>query len=503
MSPPHAHHDPHGPGDPCPLLIVDDEALICSALKRTLRSSGFAVHTFTSPMEALDFARIHEVHVVLSDFRMPDMNGVEFLKQMREIQPLAQRVMLTGYADPRGIEEAVNRSEVFRFVTKPWDDQALKLTLKAAADESHTRSEIDRLAILTRKQNEALRELTRTLEEKVEARTRELAVLEAQWALSLDAIEDPLAIFQPDGGVIRSNLAFQKRFGDHRERILEEMKKARERGKRRHRPLIIDKRSYRLRSHDTGDGTAVCAFTDVTGEEALERRMRQHEKMVAMGQLAGGVAHEINSPLAGILSFAQILAREPGRSPDDVESLEMIENAARRAARIVDSLLRFSRLPPQEEWARVDLGRVVEDARLLLEVQLRGNRISLINQAPKDTLFVQGSSGEIHQVFLNLLRNSSQAIGDGPGTITVHGERRGTEVVVSVADTGHGIAPDILDRIFDPFFTTKEEGAGTGLGLAICYRIVESHGGRIEVESDPGRGTLFRLVLPGDPETSE
>lgn len=496
-------HTPHREGEPCPLLVVDDEALILSALKRTLRSSGFEVHGFTSPLEALDFARENEVHVVLSDFRMPDVNGVEFLRRMRELQPFAQRVMLTGYADPRAVEEAVNRSEVFRFVTKPWDDQALKLTLKAAADESHARWEIERLAVLTKAQNQALKELTRTLEEKVEARTRELAILEAQWALSLDAIEDPLAIFDPRGGVIRANLAFERRFGAHRDRVLAEMKRTRESGNRRHRPLVIDRRSYRLRCHDTGDGTAVCAFTDVTGEEAFERRIRQHEKMVAMGQLAGGVAHEINSPLAGILSFAQILSRDPGRSPEDVEALQMIENAARRAARIVDSLLRFSRLPPQQEWTRVDLGRVVEDARLLLEVQLRGNRITFQNRAPKDCLFVHGSSGELHQVLLNLLRNASQAIGEGPGTIAVTGERRGSEVFLSVADTGHGIRPEILDRIFDPFFTTKDEGAGTGLGLSICYRIVESHGGRIEVESEPGNGTLFRLILPVEPEPPE
>lgn len=487
----------------CPLLVVDDEALICSALRRTLRSSGFAIHTFTSPLEALDFARGNEVHVVLSDFRMPDMNGVEFLKRMRDIHPLAQRVMLTGYADPRAVEEAVNHSEVFRFVSKPWDDQALKLILRAAADEAHTRSEIDRLAILTRAQNEALKDLTRTLEEKVEARTREIAVLEAQWALSLDAIEDPLALFCPERGVIRSNLAFQKRFASHQEQVLAEIERVRHSGNRRHRPLVIDRRSFRLKSHDTGDGTAVCAFTDVTGEEAFERRMRHHEKMVAMGQLAGGVAHEINSPLAGILSFAQILARDADRSQEDVEALGMIENAARRAARIVDSLLRFSRVPSQQQWALVDLGRVVEDARLLLEVQLRGKQITLVNEAPKDSLFVHGSSGELHQVLVNLLRNASQAIGEGPGTIVVKGERRGTEMLLSVSDTGHGIPPEVLDRIFDPFFTTKEEGAGTGLGLSICYRIAESHGGRIEVESEPGRGTRFRLFLPAEPETAE
>lgn len=502
MNQPICTHQPHAPCDPCPLLIVDDESFICSALKRTLRSSGFSVHAFTSPYEAIEFAQQNEVHVVLSDFRMPEMDGVEFLRQMRDIQPMAQRVMLTGYADPRSIEEAVNRSEVYRFVTKPWDDHALKSTLKAAADECHTRREIERLAFLTRQQNDVLKELTRTLEEKVEARTREVAILEAQWALSLDAVEDPLAIFEPERGVVRSNLAFQKRFSGHLEVVLDAMKQARGKPTRRPRRMVLDHRSYRLRSHETGDGTAVCVFTDITGEEAFEKRMRHHEKMVAMGQLAGGVAHEINSPLAGILSFAQILSRDRWRSEEDVEALQMIENAARRAARIVDSLLRFSRLPAQQDWSSVDLGAVADDARLLLSIQLKGTSITIRNDTPKGMLFIQGSSGELHQVLLNLLRNASQAIGDRTGSIVIEGERRGADVVLSMSDSGHGISPDIIDRIFDPFFTTKEEGSGTGLGLSICYRIIESHGGRIEVESEPGKGSVFRLFLPAEMETS-
>src|SRR5690606_22016013 len=135
----------------------------------------FAVTTFSSPHEALKHMETHEVHVIVSDFRMPGMDGVELLRRVREVQPLTQRVMLTGYAEPKALEEAVNRSEVFRFVTKPWDDHAFQLTIRAAADEYHTRVENDRLAEITRSQNEALRELTRTLEEKVEARTREIA----------------------------------------------------------------------------------------------------------------------------------------------------------------------------------------------------------------------------------------------------------------------------------------------------------------------------------------
>lgn len=493
-------HDPHADGSPCPLVLVDDEGFVLSALQRVLRNSGFAIRAFSDPEAALAFIEKNEVHVVLSDFRMPRMDGVELLRRVREIRPLAQRVMLTGYADPRAVEAAVNHSEVYRFITKPWDDQTLRLTLRAAADECHTRAENQRLARQIQQQNEALRELAGSLEEKVIARTRELARLEAQWVQSLDAIGVPLAVVREAGEVVRANRAFRELREAASETIDGAVRRALAAdGRTRRSPaesLRIAGRVFRIAAHPVDDETAVCVFTDVTGEEALERRIRHHEKMLAMGQLAGGVAHEINSPLAGILGFAQVMAREPGRSREDLEALRMIETAARRAARIVDSLLRFARAPAEHDWSSLDLGAVVEDAILLLSVQLRDGRIRIRNETARNELFVHGSSGEIHQVLLNLLRNASQAIGDGAGEIRVRGENLPHQVTLSISDTGSGISPDILDRIFEPFFTTKTAGEGTGLGLSICYRIMENHGGSIEVESEVGRGSTFRLVFP-------
>ena len=221
--------------------------------------------------------------------------------------------------------------------------------------------------------------------------------------------------------------------------------------------------------------------------------------MAAVGQLAGGVAHEINNPLAGILTFAQLMKRDAGRARNDLDSLQLIEESALRCKRIVESLLQFSRRSQEGDRRPFDLNRCLDDAVFLFQAQLKKwPEVTLAVLTRAELPPVIGDTGQMGQVLLNLLQNGLYAL-EGKGTLTVTTGKLDTHVFFSVRDTGTGIEPSVLPRIFEPSFTTKPPGQGTGLGLAIAYRIVQDHGGRFEVQSAPGEGSTFTVLLPIPP----
>jgi two-component system, NtrC family, sensor kinase len=254
-------------------------------------------------------------------------------------------------------------------------------------------------------------------------------------------------------------------------------------------------RVWLLRAFPFSGDAVVVVFKDVTQEREVARRLFQAEKMSALGQLAGGVAHEINNPLGGILAFAQIMGQDE-RTPDDQESLRLISDAAMRAKRIVESLLNFSRIPKEHERGSVDLVKVVDDALLILHASLRDGKLTVLREL--DAACTLGNANQIQQVVVNLIVNASQAV-SGKGRIVVHTGPGGPgRVVVTVTDDGPGVPPELVERVFEPFFTTKPEGQGTGLGLSVCYRIVEEHGGSIRLENPREGGARFVVDLPAE-----
>jgi len=257
------------------------------------------------------------------------------------------------------------------------------------------------------------------------------------------------------------------------------------------REITYENRSWLLRGFPFGSAAVVVVYKDVTQEREVTRRLFQAEKMSALGQLAGGVAHEINNPLGGILAFAQIMGQDK-RPADDLEHLRLISDAAMRAKKIVESLLRFSRIPKEHERGEVDLRKVAEEALVLLQAQIRGKIEVVRSLKPAKTL---GNANQLQQIAVNLIVNASQALG-GEGRIVVEtGPGAPGRVRLSVSDSGPGVPPEIAERIFEPFFTTKPEGQGTGLGLSICYRIAEEHGGTIRLEKGPEGGACFVVDL--------
>lgn len=354
------------------ILFVDDEIGILSALKRVFRREAYEIETASDGESALEVFRRFRPSVVVSDYRMPGMSGVELLTTVRAIDPEAVRVILTGCTDLPAAEAAINQGEVWRFITKPWAETEIRETIATACER------------------------------------------------------------------------------------------------------------YRL---------------------VAENRVLL-DKLAAIGLLAGGVAHELNNPIGGILAYAQILRKDVGGDAAVLSDLKAIEDAAHRAKRIVSDLLDFARSSRSADRKPVSLTEIAEKAVALSRFQLRDISVELDAGDPGPVL---ADANRLQQVVLNLLSNALDAVaqarreGLSAGRVTVRTWRAGGDACLSVSDDGPGVPESVREKVFDAFFTTKEPGKGTGLGLAVSTGIVRDHGGHIGLRSSPGGGATFVVTIPALP----
>ena len=236
---------------------------------------------------------------------------------------------------------------------------------------------------------------------------------------------------------------------------------------------------------------------DVTELKRLEEQLIQAEKLAAMGQMLAGVAHELNNPLTAILGVTELLRESHGADESTKRQLELTHRQARRAARIVQNLLEFSR-PAAPQKKPVDLNSIIERTLQLQEHSLRRNNVEVDFQSQPGLPSIIGDGNQLIQVFLNLISNAEHAIREirDKGRIQIRVGRIGGHVSVTVQDDGVGVAAEALPKLFDPFYTTKRPGGGTGLGLSICLSIIREHGGSIDVETLPAGGSAFTVYLP-------
>jgi two-component system, NtrC family, sensor kinase len=233
---------------------------------------------------------------------------------------------------------------------------------------------------------------------------------------------------------------------------------------------------------------------NITERIRLEDQLVQNEKLTSIGLLAAGVAHEMNTPLAVISSYSQMLRKEITPEDQRYKLLEKITKQTFRASEIVNNLLNFSRTNATE-FADVDIHQTINETLSLLDHQFKSARIRVERDLSADCQITFGNAGKLQQVFLNLFLNARDAMADG-GELRIRTEAADSKIEILVQDTGVGISRENIKKIYDPFFTTKAAGKGTGLGLSVSYGILQEHGGNISVESKPGLGTTFKLELP-------
>ena len=233
-------------------------------------------------------------------------------------------------------------------------------------------------------------------------------------------------------------------------------------------------------------------------EKELQRTTRQQiiqsEKLASIGRLSAGIAHEINNPLTGVLTFAHLLREKKHNTEKDIEDIDIIIRETTRVSEIVRGLLDFARQTPSQK-EDVNINDILRQMLKLITRQKEFMNVVIEENYFHQIPVFHGDKGQLQQIFLNILLNAGEAI-SGRGKITISTSCNENNILVSIKDTGCGISKENLDKIFDPFYTNKPPGKGTGLGLSISYGIVQQHGGSIECESEQGKGTVFNILLP-------
>jgi two-component system NtrC family sensor kinase len=260
-------------------------------------------------------------------------------------------------------------------------------------------------------------------------------------------------------------------------------------------PLEWEISSYPIHNEDERVVQAILLEQDVTEKRRLEATLAQSEKLAAVGQLAAGLAHEINNPLTAIIANAQLIKRDLPPDDDMQELVDLIALAGSRANQVVRNLLDLARRE-QYNFAPTDIHQTIRNALSLLQHDVVARSVDLIFEPSDDIPKITASQDHLQGVWLNLLTNAMGSLESDRREIRVETKQQGNEIFVIVADTGKGITPENLSRIFEPFYTTKAPGQGTGLGLSVCHRIIKQHGGRILVDSKPKVGTKFTVILP-------
>ncbi len=344
-----------------------------------------------------------------------------------------------------------------------------------------------------------------------------------EWEQSVDAIRDVVMIIDPDFGVNRGNKQLARLAGVpvkvlkgkkcHRllgssrtscrscpaEVTRKTGEQATEEIVRPNGDAVFQVWSYPI--YDTsGDLDSVVVYEkDVTEYKRMQQKLVHAERMGVLGQLAAAVAHELNNPLSGVISFSQILLREMDPGSSHLEDVKNIEHAAHRCKKIVEDLLAFARKPETKVGEPISLLEVIEQVVAILRPKLEEKGVQVEWEVPPDLSELPYHPDPLHQILVNLISNARDAMEDG-GKVRIQARQekvKGADcVVVAVKDTGPGIPRRQQDKIFEPFYTTKAPGDGTGLGLSICQRLMESFGGWIDVSSRIGKGTTFSLWFP-------
>ena len=475
------------------ILAVDDEPDILIALE-DLFEDEYRVLTTTKPAEALKIlADTPEIAVILSDQRMPGLTGDAMLAEARKFHD-AQAILLTGYADMSAVIAALNQGGITGYATKPWDANLLRNTVRQAF-ERH------RLGRDLATERALLRGLLDNAEDAISFKDAagRFVRLNAYKAASLGrSVADCLGHTEGEissDGTSTIVDAETVAVGDVAETLVADGTAGAERWRHVTRVPIRDA---------SGSVTHLATIErDVTEQKSLEARLRQSDKMQALGTLAGGIAHDFNNLLTAILGSLELAGPKIADQPRVQRLVGNAIQAAQRGATLTRRLLSFSHardLRPRS----VDVNGLIEGMHDLLGGSL-GGLVTVETHLALEGPAASVDPDQLELAILNLCINARDAMPEG-GRIVVSTRvltiaddpdlEPGPYLSVEVADTGSGIAPEILARVCEPFFTTKSVGQGTGLGLAMVFGLAQQSAGRLHIESAVGTGTRVELVLP-------
>ena len=511
--------EPATPSTTSRVLVLEDNDAQRRTILALLRDEGYEALGCSTGAEALRCLRSQRVEVIVADLRLPDIRETDLLKELRAFSEEIPIVINTGYGSFETARDSVNLG-VFAYVEKAGDPAELMSQVHRAVHQRlRSRAQALEAAVAERTQqlgraNEALRES--------EERFRGFTELSPVGIYVTDAKGD--CVYANPRWCQMAGLTREEATGRgwcraihpaDRERIVTEWY-------RMPRGPAAWAHEYRFLCPDGNEtwvyGTAVPLYdeqgavtgylganVDITERKRLEGQLHQAQRLESLGSLAGGVAHEINNPINGIMNYAQLISDQPDDADSAAQYAREIIAETNRVAAIVRSLLQFSRRegPPRQP---VETGRIIDGVLSLFRTVIKHDQIQLSVRVDSGLPPIACQEQQIQQVLINLLTNARDALNERYPSYDV--DKRvcvtaravdspaGARVRLTVEDSGGGIPASAQERIFDPFFTTKCPGRGTGLGLSIAHTIVRDHGGELSVETSEGQYTRFHVDLP-------
>lgn len=513
------------------VLAVDDTPENLAVLKVLFDTNFPSMELLTadSAREGLAIAAETDLCGALVDLQMPGMDGLEMTRRLKADPKTANThvVLITAHAAPPELKAEGMNAGANDFITKPVENIELvaKIRVMARLKSTHDR----------------LRDINEHLESLVEKRTEDLRASHSLLKNVFNSAE-AMAVVSKDGTLVRVNDGMTRLLNRPEDDLIgrkcsdlfgiemcqtaecplrsgecpgvQEVKIAVE----GQDPCVcLMSHSQFLDNPGSGDYALILTLRDITEYREIERQLRHVQKMEAIGQLAGGVAHDFNNALSVILGHGELLVGKLSEETTEAECAATIVRAAKRASSLTEQLLGFARRGKERE-ATIDANEVISEVCEFLHRTV--DRLIEIDQHfSEDPVYMIGDPGQIQQAVMNLAMNACDAM-EGGGRLTFRTElvsngelsenardsNKDAQVRIVVADTGTGIPEQIRDHIFEPFFTTREQGKGTGLGLAMVHGIVKNHGGRIDYRTEVGHGTEFELIfdaVKAPPETPE
>ena len=514
------------------VLVVDDNPDNLRLLVGLLTEKGYKVRPAPNGALALTSVQSTLPDLILLDIKMPEMDGYEVCRLLKADEKTRHVPILFISA----LSEVADKIKGFNigavdYITKPFQYEEVLARVHTHVSLSRMHRQLEHLVM------ERTAELTRTIE-RLDDEIKERKLAEEERSRFFEAIrqsDESIVITDSKGTIEFVNPAFEKKTGYSREEVLGENPRILQSGK--HDPAFYREMWSSLIKGKTWEGELInkkkngdlfvekvtispvfddqgkiinyiSVKHDVTKQRALEEQLRHAQKMETVGRLAGGVAHDFNNMLSVILGTTELILRRDDIDGKILQYLRQIQGAAKRSADITQQLLAFSRKQVIDPKV-VNLNPLVKDITRML-ARLLGEDIDILFFPEEDIGNIKVDTGQLHQIVSNLCINARDAMPDG-GKLTIEtanvtfseeycrfnaGFIPGNFVMLAISDNGTGIDKEIMIHIFEPFFTTKEEGKGTGLGLASVYGAVKHNKGFINVYSEPGLGTTFKLYFP-------
>ena len=506
------------------VLIIDDDPGILKVMAIALEDAGYIAITAPDGQSGIDLCIRESPDLIITDIRMPGIDGIEVLRRIKQIDPEKEVIVATAFSDINHAIDAL-QLDASDFITKPISEQALMVALKRARDRYTTRKDLrDYTALIEQRWMETAEELAKTfhlqkllIESSIDGiiacdREGKIVIFNRSMERMLGYTRDTVSgmdidklFCQGEASKFR-NMLNSEEFGGQGKLFLHESCLSGQHGSR----IPVQVSAARMIQGEEEMGL-VCFFRDereirkLAQEVVDQARLLHQDKMISLGKLAASVVHEINNPLAGILNYARLMIRILSRGTLSQELstkfqgyLSLMESELERCSKIVSNLLAFSR-KSKLEFSLVDMNELLSKC-----IDLSGHKMALQNIRVETDLLgdlpkIQGDFNQLQQCVINLIFNAVDAMPEGGIlSLTSSFDADRDLVRILIRDTGCGISKEDLPYVFDPFFTTKTEGKGLGLGLSTTFRIVDRHNGTIRVKSEPGKGSRFEIELPAN-----